>query len=96
VSMLNVTRTELFALVRTCDAIEIEECTPPNLRAFICRRLEETAPAMAKTLVPKVVGMNSEQMDELCEYIQLTHRLIVRQARRRPERLNGSADECES
>jgi hypothetical protein len=91
-SILNVNREELFALVETCDAVEIEECTPPNLREFICRRLEETAPALAKTLVPKISVFDEEQMDELCGYIQETHRLIVRQARRPFRRTNGDAD----
>jgi hypothetical protein len=90
-SVLNVTCDELFALVRTCDTIHIEECTPPNLRDFICRRLEKTAPAMAKSLVPKVVGLDEHQMDELCEYIQQTHRLIARHLRRR-RRSNGPSD----
>jgi hypothetical protein len=85
-SILNITRDELFALVCTCDAIEIEECTPPNLRAFICRRLAETKPALAKALVPKVAGLDERQMGELCEYIRQTHRLIRRDA---PPRAGG-------
>jgi hypothetical protein len=75
-SILNVSHEELFALVCTCDAIEIEVCTPPCLREFICRRLEEMQPVLAKSLAPRVAELSEKQMHELCEYIQRTHRLI--------------------
>jgi len=86
-SILNISHEDLFALVRTCDSIEIEECTPPHLREFICRRLEETRPALAKSLTPRVAGLDEKQMHELCEYIQQTHRLIRRDV---PPRACGS------
>jgi hypothetical protein len=75
-SILKMSHEELFAIVGTCDAIEIETCTPPNLREFICRRLGETQPALAKSLAPRVAELSEKQMHELCEYIQRTHRLI--------------------
>ena len=81
-TILNLTREEIFAAVGTCDAIKIETCTPPTLRDFICRRLEETQPALAKTLVPKVADLDEWQMGELCEYIRETHRLMLRRSRR--------------
>ena len=87
-SALNLTREEIFAAVGTCDAIKIEECTPPTLKGFICRRLEETQPALAKTLVPKVAELDDWQMGELCEYIRETHRLMTRRSRGL-RRLNG-------
>jgi hypothetical protein len=87
-SVLKLTREEIFAVVGTCDLIRIEDCTPPTLKNFICRRLEETQPALAKTLVPKVADLDEWQMAELCEYIRETHRLMVRRSRRL-RRLNG-------
>lgn len=94
-SILNVTHEELFALVCTCDAIEIEECTPPDLREFICRRLEQTKPALAKSLVPRVAGMDEKQMHKLCKYIRQTHRLIRRDVPPRPGGANGHPAGCE-
>ncbi len=87
-SVLRLTREEIFAVVGTCDAIKIEDCTPPSLKDFICRRLEETQPALAEMLVPKVADLDDWQMAELCHYIRETHRLMVLRSRRL-RRLNG-------
>ena len=74
---LGLTLIELMEVVRTCDSIEIEECTPPYLRDFIATRLDDQFAALAK----KIRTFDDRQIDSVCEYIKLTHRLI-----RKPER----------
>jgi hypothetical protein len=69
---LGLTLVELMELVRTCDAIEIEECTPPYLRDFIAKRLDADFPALAA----KVRKFDDPQLDAICEYVKITHRLI--------------------
>jgi hypothetical protein len=59
-------------VVRTCDSIEIEDCTPPYLRDFIATRLDCSAPHLALN----VRRLGDEQMDAICEYVKITHRLI--------------------
>ncbi|HZL89662.1 MAG TPA: hypothetical protein VFB96_14960 [Pirellulaceae bacterium] len=63
---------ELMEVVRTCDAIEIEDCTPDYLQDFIAQRLDADFPVLAN----RVRLLNAEQMDALCEYIKDTHFLI--------------------
>jgi hypothetical protein len=74
---LGLTLIELMEVVRTCDSIEIEECTPPYLRDFIATRLDDQFAALAK----KIRAFDDRQIDSVCEYIKLTHQLI-----RKPER----------
>jgi len=66
------TLDELTEVVRTCDSIEIEDCTPPYLQDFIAKRLDRNYP----TLAARVRGFDSEQMDALCEHIKDTYFLI--------------------
>jgi hypothetical protein len=63
---------ELMEVVRTCDQIEIEECTPTYLQDFIAKRLELKFPALAIA----ALGFDGDQMSALCEYIRDTHALI--------------------
>ena len=74
---LGLTLIELMEVVRTCDSIEIENCTPPYLRDFIATRLDDQFAALAA----KTRKLNDQQMDAICEYIKITHRLIRRQSR---------------
>jgi hypothetical protein len=74
VNGFDLTYDELVAVVRTCEMIEIPDCTPPYLQEFIAGRLTATAPLLAL----RVRGYGPEQMEELCAYIQATHRLITR------------------
>jgi len=69
---LGLTLDELTEVVRTCDSIEIEDCTPPYLQDFIAKRLDHSYP----TLAARVRGFDSEQMDALCEHIKDTYFLI--------------------
>jgi len=70
--VLGLTLDELMEVVRTCDSIEIEDCTPPYLQDFIAKRLDQSYPALAA----RVRGFDSEQMDGLCEHIKDTYFLI--------------------
>jgi hypothetical protein len=73
---LGLTLVELMEVVRTCDSIEIEDCTPPYLRDFIAARVDGEFTALAG----KIRRLDEEQVDAICEYIKITHRLI-----RKPE-----------
>ena len=73
-SVLKLSLDELVAVVRSCDSVEIADCTPPYFQEFVARRLDASAPALAG----KVRGFDAEQMDDLCEYIKQTHRLMTR------------------
>lgn len=59
-------------VVRTCDSIDIEDCTPPYLQDFIAKRLEGDMPVLAA----KIRNMSAERIDGICEYVKITHRLI--------------------
>jgi hypothetical protein len=63
---------ELMEVVRTCDPIEIEVCTPPYLQDFIAKRLEKNFPLLAVG----VLAFDTDQMSALCMYIRDTHVLI--------------------
>jgi hypothetical protein len=69
---LGITLDELMAVVRTCDQIEIEDCTPVYLKDFIAKRLEQRFGRLAT----RVSGLSDEQMDGLCGYIKHTQDLI--------------------
>jgi hypothetical protein len=73
-SVLKLSLDELVAVVRSCDAVEITDCTPPYFQEFVARRLDPIAPALAA----KVRGLDAGQMDDLCGYIKETYRLITR------------------
>lgn len=70
--ILGFTLDELTEVVRTCDAIKIEDCNPPYLKDFIANRLDSRYPVLAA----RVRGFDSEQMDALCEHIKDTYFLI--------------------
>ena len=74
---LGLTLIELMEVVRTCDSIEIEHCTPPYLKDFIAKRLDDQYAALAT----KIRKLSDQQIDAICEYVKITHRLI-----RRPQR----------
>lgn len=67
-----LTLDELMEVVRTCESIEIEDCTPPYLQDFIAARLADTFPSLAA----KVRRFDADEMDQLCEYIKDTYSLI--------------------
>jgi hypothetical protein len=64
---------ELMEVVRTCDSIEIEDCTPDYLQDFIAQRLDANYPVLAN----RVRLLDAGQMDALCEYIKETFFLIL-------------------
>lgn len=69
---LGLTLDELTEVLRTCESIEIEDCTPPYLKDFIAHHLDDSFPALAG----KVRDFDSAQMDALCEHIKETYFLI--------------------
>jgi hypothetical protein len=69
---LRITFDELVEVVRTCDQIEIETCTPVYLKDFIAKRLAKRFDLLAAT----VMKFSAEQMRGLCAYIKDTHALI--------------------
>ena len=72
-SVLKLSLDELVAVVRSCDSVEITDCTPAYFQEFVARRLDVSAPALAG----KVRGFDAGQLDDLCEYVKETHRLIT-------------------
>jgi hypothetical protein len=69
---LGLTLDELTEVGRTCDAIEIECCTPPYLKDFIVARLAGAFPEVSAT----VGHWNDEQMHAVCEHIKATFALL--------------------
>ena len=69
---LGLTLDELTEVLRTCESIEIEDCTPPYLKDFIASHLDNSFPAIAG----KVRAFDGEHMDALCEHIKETYFLI--------------------
>jgi hypothetical protein len=57
---------ELVELIRTCDAIEIDRCTPSYFQDFVAMRLEQSHPELST----KVRQLDSAEMDRLCECIK--------------------------
>jgi hypothetical protein len=70
-SGLNLKLDELVEVVRTCQSIEIEGCTPPYLQDFIATRLADAFPELST----RVRQFDQGQMDRLCQYIKDTHSL---------------------
>jgi hypothetical protein len=73
---LGLTLDDLAEVVRTCDAIEIESCTPPYLKDFIATRLADAFPELAT----QVRRFNEEQMRAVCKHIQATYALLRAEA----------------
>lgn len=69
---LGLTLEELMEVVRTCESIEIEDCTPPYLQDFIAQKLADAFPDLSA----QVRQFDADQMDALCEYIKETYFLI--------------------
>jgi hypothetical protein len=69
---LGLSLDELMEAVRTCESVEIEDCTPSYLQDFIAQKLADNFPAISA----RVRQFDSEQMDALCEYIKETFFLI--------------------
>jgi hypothetical protein len=71
-TLSNLTLDELTEIVRTCEAIEIHECTPPYLKDFIASRLAAPFPDLST----KVRRFAQQQMELLCEHIRRTYALL--------------------
>jgi hypothetical protein len=67
-----ITLEELAELIRSCDAIEIDRCTPPYFQDFVAARLAERFPDLSA----KVRQLDCEQMDRLCECIKAAQAVL--------------------
>jgi hypothetical protein len=61
-----ITLEELPELIRACDAIEIDRCTPSYFQDFVATRIAERFPELST----KVRQLDSDQMNRLCECIK--------------------------
>jgi hypothetical protein len=66
-----MTFAELIEVVRACEDIQFNGCTPPYLQEFIAQRLEHKLPLLAN----KVRDLDQKQMHRLCAYIRETQEL---------------------
>ena len=69
-----ITLEELIEIIRSCDAIEIDQCTPCYFQDFVAMRLAQRFPELST----KVRHLDSEQMDRLCQCI-MTAQAVLRQ-----------------
>lgn len=67
-----ITLEELVEIVRACDAIEIDQCTPPYFQDFVAMRLAQSFPELST----KVRQLDSEQMDRLCKCIKAAQAVL--------------------
>jgi hypothetical protein len=66
-----LTLDDLLPLVRACDAIQLDGCTPPYLGEFLARRLAASHPELSA----KIGQFNAERMELLCKFIKLAQTL---------------------
>ena len=71
---LGLTFAELMEVVRTCECIQIAQCTPRYFKDFVSERLAPAFPELAG----KVQQLSAEQVHTLCDYVCTTHSLIDR------------------
>jgi hypothetical protein len=69
--MGGITLDDLVEVIRACDAIEIDRCTPPYFQDFLVLRLERFPELSAK-----VRRLDGTQMDRLCECIKAAHAVL--------------------
>jgi hypothetical protein len=67
-----ITLDDLIAIIRSCDAIEIDQCTPSYFQDFVAMRLAQKFPELST----KVRQLDSELMDRLCECIQAAQAVL--------------------
>ncbi len=63
---------ELIEIIRSCDAIEIDRCTPSYFQDFVATRLAQKFPDLST----KVRQLDGEQMDRLCACIKAAQALL--------------------
>ncbi|HEY7329876.1 MAG TPA: hypothetical protein VH592_19735 [Gemmataceae bacterium] len=67
-----ITLDELVAIIRSCDAIEIDRCTPDYFQDFVAMRLAQSFPELSA----KVRQLDAEQMDRLCRCIKAAQAVL--------------------
>lgn len=67
-----ITLDELVAIIRSCDTIEIDHCTPSYFQDFVATRLAQRHPELST----KVRQLDGEQMDRLCHCIKATQAVL--------------------
>ncbi len=65
---------ELIEIIRSCDAIEIDQCTPSYFQDFVATRLVQRFPELST----KVRKLESGQMDRLCACIKAAQAMLRR------------------
>ncbi len=63
---------ELIEIIRSCDAIEIDQCTPTYFQEFVATRLAQRFPELST----KVRQLEREQMDRLCACIKAAQAVL--------------------
>jgi len=69
-----ITLEELIEVIRSCDAIEIDHCTPSYFQDFVATRLSQRFPELSA----KVHQLNGEQMNRLCTCIKAAQAVLRR------------------
>jgi hypothetical protein len=58
-------------LVRTCEAIELDECTHPYLAEFMARRLDDIHPELSA----RMRQLDAKRMELVCQFVKLAQTL---------------------
>ena len=66
-----LTLDDLVHLVRACEAIELDDSTPPYLTEFLARLLEESQPELAA----RVRQLDGHRAALVCKFIKLAQTL---------------------
>ena len=69
-----ITLEELVELIRACEAVEIDRCTPPYFQDFVATRMAERFPELSL----KVRQLGGDQMDRFCECIKAAQAFLRR------------------
>lgn len=63
---------ELCSVLRACDVIELDDCTPAYLGDFLAERVAAAEPDLSV----KLRMLDGERMDRLCECIKAAHAVV--------------------
>jgi hypothetical protein len=67
-----ITLDELVELIRACDAIAIDRCTPSYFQDFVATRMAERRPDLSV----KVRRLSSDHMDLVCNCIMAAQAVL--------------------
>jgi hypothetical protein len=69
---IRITLDELVEIIRSCDAIQIDDCTPSYFQDFLATRLAQSFPELSS----KVRQLDSERIDRICNLIKAAQALL--------------------